>query len=61
MKYNDWVWTKRTEELKPERKAGHPVPLGYLTEGAHEYYPYQAWIKKGYVEKTKRSALECQN
>ncbi|MCM3109981.1 hypothetical protein [Lederbergia lenta] len=48
-KRNLWVWTNKTESLKPDRKAGESVPLGYLTEGATEYYPYYTWIQKGYV------------
>lgn len=50
-KANPWVWTELTETLKPDRKAGDPVPLGYLSEGHSEYYPYQSWIQKGYVRK----------
>lgn len=53
MKNNPWVWTELTESLKPDRKAGDPVPLGYLTEGATEYFPYASWIKKNYVERIK--------
>lgn len=48
-KLNPWVWTELTESMKPDRKQGESVPLGYLIEGHTEYYPYQAWIKKGYV------------
>lgn len=51
MKKNNWVWTKKTQSLKPYRIAGHPVPVGHLMEGFNEYYPYQSWIKKGYVER----------
>lgn len=51
MKINKWVWTKNAELKKPNRKAGDPVPVGLLMEGFNEYYPYQAWITKGYVEK----------
>ena len=50
-KPNYYVWTELTESLKPERKAGESVPLGYLSEGATEYFPYSSWIKKGYVER----------
>lgn len=51
MKLNKWVWTELTEQLKPDRKAGDSVPLGYLTEGYNEYFPHPNWIKKGYVKK----------
>ena len=49
---NPWTWTALTQSLKPERTAGDTVPLGYLTKGSTEYYPYQSWITKGYVTKT---------
>lgn len=49
---NPWVWTKKAEELKPDRKAGFPVPSGFLIEGVEEWYPRQAWIQKGYVERS---------
>lgn len=51
MKNNPWIWTALTESLHPDRKAGDPVPLGYLMEGHSEYYPYRSWIEKGYVER----------
>ena len=51
MKANNWAWTNKTESLKPDRKAGESVPVGYLTEGYAEYFPYSEWIKKGYVER----------
>jgi hypothetical protein len=50
-KPNQWVWTELTESLKPDRKAGESVPLGYLTEGANEYFPFPSWIRKGYVKR----------
>lgn len=51
MALNPWVWTKLTESLMPKRKAGDPVPIEYMSEGAGEYYPYATWIAKGYVER----------
>jgi hypothetical protein len=51
MKPNHWAWTAKTQELKPDRIAGDTVPLGYLSEGAKEYFPYYEWVKKGYVER----------
>jgi hypothetical protein len=51
MKQNNWIWTKLTESIKPERKAGSPVPTGYLIEGYTEWFPRSSWIKKGYVER----------
>ena len=48
---NPWVWTQLTESIYPDRKAGTPVHLGYLMKGYKEYYPYNEWIKKGYVER----------
>lgn len=52
---NPWVWTNLTETLKSDRKAGESVPLGYLTKGHSEYYPYYSWIQKGYVERIEVS------
>lgn len=51
---NPWVWTELTESLKPDRKAGESVPVGCMTRGQHEYYPYSAWIKKGYVKRCEK-------
>lgn len=48
-KANLWVWTEFAESLKPDRKAGEPVPVGYLLEGHSEYYPYHTWVQRGYV------------
>lgn len=53
-KVNPWVWTELTEMLKPDRKAGQLVPVGYLSEGPNEYYPPAAWIRKGYVTKARK-------
>jgi hypothetical protein len=53
-KPNFWVWGKVAEEKYPDRKAGDPVPLGYLTEGHLEYFPYPAWVKKGYCERVEK-------
>jgi hypothetical protein len=53
LKPNYWVWTVKTQELKPDRLAGSSVPIGYLMEGATEYFPYYQWIKKGYVERER--------
>ncbi|WP_222127218.1 hypothetical protein, partial [Siminovitchia fortis] len=50
-KTNEWVWTAKTESMKPDRKAGEAVPTEHLREGASEYTPYKSWIEKGYVEK----------
>ncbi len=61
MKINNWVWTKKTETLKPDRKAGERVPLGYLMEGDKEYYPYSEWIKKGYIMKKEHFEDEWKN
>ena len=51
---NPWVWTELTESIHPDRKAGTPVHLGYLMKGYKEYYPYNEWIKKGYVERIEQ-------
>ncbi|MEV2911446.1 hypothetical protein ABNF65_23280 [Paenibacillus larvae] len=50
-KANPWVWTEKAESKVPERKAGQPVPIGFLIEGSTEYHPYQSWIEKGYVKR----------
>lgn len=50
-KANKWVWTELAESLKPDRKAGQAVPIEYLSEGAIEYHPPGAWIKKDYVRR----------
>lgn len=50
-KKNPWAWTHIAESKYPDRKAGEPVPIGYLTEGHSEYFPYRTWIEKGYVER----------
>lgn len=50
-KTNPWIWTELTESIKPDRKAGESVPLGFLKEGYKEWTPCMAWIKKGYVER----------
>ena len=50
---NHWVWTKLTETIHPDRKAGTPVHKSYLIKGRNEYFPYPSWIEKGYVEKNK--------
>lgn len=47
---NNWIWTELTESLKPERKAGDPVPEGYMIQGYKEWVPYSSWVSKGYVE-----------
>jgi hypothetical protein len=57
-KPNYWVWSKLTETLKPDRKEGNSVPLGYLIEGHTEYFPYTAWVKKGYVEQVQRKEVD---
>lgn len=50
-KNNPWVWTEKAEAKKPDRKAGEPVPIGFLTEGSDEWFPHQSWIEKGYVRR----------
>jgi hypothetical protein len=51
---NPWLWTELTEQKKPDRKAGTPVPLGYMSQGADgSYSPYSSWVKKGYVRKVE--------
>lgn len=55
---NPWVWTTLTESLQPKRKAGESVPTGYMTKGHTEYFPYAAWIRKGYVERNDKQKLQ---
>ena len=48
-KVNNWVWSEYAEEIKPDRKAGNPVPIEYLMKGDKEYFPYPEWIQMGFV------------
>ncbi|GED72556.1 hypothetical protein BRE01_62580 [Brevibacillus reuszeri] len=57
-KANPWVWTELAENLKPDRKAGETVPVGYLFEGYSEYYPYRSWIRNGYVKRNEQQKVE---
>lgn len=50
-KANPWVWTEKAESKIPDRKAGTPVPIGFLIEGNEEYFPRLEWIQKGYVKR----------
>lgn len=51
LKINPWIWTSAAQEKYPDRVEGESVPLGFLTEGHTEYYPYASWIKRGYVKR----------
>ncbi|MDT2245715.1 hypothetical protein P7H16_00015 [Paenibacillus larvae] len=45
-KANPWVWTEKAESKIPDRKAGTPVPIGFLIEGNEEYFPARNGYKK---------------